>query len=119
MWTWTTRWAKARDLPRSRNGGPAMSGSGTRLRCARLLAIMRSRSATTPLSLHQNSDSYETETRHVCRDARPLMPLIGTEHQLPFRIDCLLCVVVLRGAPGLCIPADLPPSILGLEPVGA
>jgi hypothetical protein len=49
----------------------------------------------------------------------PLLPLIGTEHQLPFRIDCLLCVVVLRGAPGLCIPADLPPSILGLEPVGA
>jgi ASCH domain len=46
--TWATRWA--RDLPWSRNGGPVMSGSGTRPRCARLLVIPLSPSGMTPWS---------------------------------------------------------------------
>ena len=75
--TWTTRWAKARDMPRSRNGGPGMSNSGSRPRCARLLVIPRSRLATTLSSRPRRSGSYEAEIRHACQDALPHMPLRG------------------------------------------
>jgi hypothetical protein len=57
---WTTRWAKARHLPQSRNGGSAMSSSGTQPKCDRFLIIPLSRSATIPLSKRRNSGSYKT-----------------------------------------------------------
>jgi hypothetical protein len=41
--------AMAKDIPRSRTGGLAMSSSGTRLRCVRPWVTPVSRSATTPL----------------------------------------------------------------------
>src|SRR5260370_14306061 len=57
MWTWLTRWARARDTPRSRNGGPATSGSGTRRRCARRWVTRGWRSTTTPWWSRRRSGS--------------------------------------------------------------
>src|SRR6266851_1105585 len=58
MWTWLTRWARARDTPRSRNGGPGTSGSGTRRRCAMRWVTRNSRSTTTPSWWPRRSGSW-------------------------------------------------------------
>jgi hypothetical protein len=53
-------WVRVRDMPRSRNGGPGMSGSGIRHRCAKPWVTRNSRWTTTPSSWPRYSGSWRT-----------------------------------------------------------